>query len=231
MIEITITERLKNRYTAASGGILFIKNIKNSDPGKILEKAKTETEADLVRRFSDIPREELNQNPVLEAYRAYFKKFKKTYHILLQLESVAKKGRSFPAVNPLVDSCFLAELNTFVLSAGHDADLLSSAVQFDLSTDSDDFVQINGTSITLKSDDIIMKSGGKNVCSVIYGQDKSSALSPSTENAFFVSYAPEGVPEKPLIENLDLIEFYVKQFCPASETVLKKIFSFGRDFI
>ena len=230
MIEIQISEQLKKRYSTACGGVLFIKNIRNNDSCRILEKVKEETEADLIRRFSSLSREELNSNPVLKAYRAYFKKFKKTYHILLQLESVAKKGRSFPAVNPLVDSCFLAEMNTFVLSAGHDADLLSSPVLFDLSSDNDEFIQINGNAITLKADDIIMKSGGKNVCSVIYGQDKSTVLSTSTENAFFVSYAPEGVPEKYLDENLDLVESYIRSFSPLSETMLKKVFSFGNDF-
>ena len=224
MTEIIFSEKLKKKYSTASIGILSIKNIANSDPDKFLEKIKKETEADLIRRFSTLPRDEINNDPALKAYRDYFKKFKKTYQILLQLESVAKKGRSFPAVNPLADSCFLAEMNTFVLTAGHDEALLADSVLFDISGDNDGFTRINGEEIILKSDDIIMKSGGKNVCSVIYGQDNSTVLSSSTENAFFVSYAPEGVPVKSVAGNLDLLEFYISRFCPSSETELKDIF-------
>ena len=231
MTEIIFSEKLKKKYSTASIGILSIKNIANSDPDKFLEKIKKETEADLIRRFSTLPRDEINNDPALKAYRDYFKKFKKTYQILLQLESVAKKGRSFPAVNPLTDSCFLAEMNTFVLTAGHDEALLADSVLFDISDDNDGFTRINGEEIILKRDDIIMKSGGKNVCSVIYGQDNSTVLSASTENAFFVSYAPEGVPAKSVAENLDLIEFYISSFCPSSETSLKRIFSLNSGII
>ena len=225
MIEVMFSEELKNKYNNAAVGILLIKDIINRDPDKFLEKIKKETEEDIIRNFSELSRDELNKKPVFAAYRNYFRKFKKTYQLLLQLESVAKKGRSFPAVNPLADSCFLAEMKTFVLTAGHDADLLDNKILFDLSKDNDGFTRINGESIILKPVDIIMKSGGKNICSVIYGQDNSTLLSEATENAFYVSYAPEGVPDDAVMQNLEIIESCVSLFSPGFQTEVKNIYS------
>ncbi len=226
VIDIEFSEELKKQYSNASIGILLLNNITNNDPGDRLGKVKSEVEASLISRYSDMERDEISKNPVLSAYREYYRKFKKTYHLLLQLESVARKGRGFPSVNPLVDSCFVAEMKTLVLTAGHDADLLSGTVVFDISTSRDEFPQINGRSIVLKADDMIMKSGGRNVCSVIYGQDNSTVLSRETVNALYVSYAPEGVDESIVSENLDFIEYCVSLFSPLSETLQKNVYRF-----
>ena len=46
----------------------------------------------------------------IPAYNACYKGFKKTYHVQLQLESVALKGRSIPRVAALMEAMFMAEL-------------------------------------------------------------------------------------------------------------------------
>ncbi len=227
MKEILFSDKLREKYSRASIAVLEMRDIKNRDEGEYLLKVKKETESALIRGYSDIAREDMIKDPVLKAYRDYYRKFKKTYHLLLQLESIAKKGRSFPSVNPLADSCFIAEMSTFILTAGHDADLLSEKIVFDLSGEMDEFTRINGQSIVLKQDDMIMRSGGKNVCSVIYGQDNSTVLSPATENAFYVSYVPEGVPGEAVLRNLDMIESLVNHFSPSAETEIKQVYRLG----
>ena len=54
--------------------------------------------------------------PVLSAYRLYYRRFRNTYHVLLQVESIAKKGKRLPDISPLVDANFIAEVETLVLS-------------------------------------------------------------------------------------------------------------------
>ena len=51
------------------------------------------------------------QNP----YFRYFRKFKKTYPVMMQFESVLLKGREFPRWNAVTAVPFLAELETHVL--------------------------------------------------------------------------------------------------------------------
>ena len=54
--------------------------------------------AALSRRFPDYDRKEVfGENP----YYRFFKKFKKTYPVMLQMESVLFKGRPFPRENPV----------------------------------------------------------------------------------------------------------------------------------
>ncbi len=72
-----------------------------------------------------------------------------------------------------------------------------------------------------------MRSGNENLCSVIYGQDNKTVLSPLTESALYVSYAPEGVSKEAVIQNLELIESLIKLFSPVAATEIKQIYSFN----
>ncbi|MFW5712242.1 MAG: hypothetical protein ACOCZA_09870 [Spirochaetota bacterium] len=68
------------------------------------ENAPTLTKADiepriravynaLSEKFSQLDRRQLKQLEILQPYVQYFKKFKKTYHLFLQLESFIHKNR------------------------------------------------------------------------------------------------------------------------------------------
>ena len=48
-------------------------------------------------------------------YFRFFRKFRKTYPVMQQFESVLFKGRPFPEVNPITEVPFLLELCTFCL--------------------------------------------------------------------------------------------------------------------
>jgi DNA/RNA-binding domain of Phe-tRNA-synthetase-like protein len=225
MIDISFTEELKAIYPEASIGILLIKNIENKDNSNILDKIKTDSKRCLRYKYSSLSRGELVEIRTIKSYRKYYKKFKKTYHLLLQMESISRNGKSYPSVNPLVDSCFISEMNTFILTAGHDADKLESSILFDLSREAESFTQINGKEILLKPDDIIMRDNGKAVCSIIYGQDNISKMTPDTERALFVAYAPEGVKKEDIIKNLEYIRYFISKFSPDSETEIIKVFT------
>jgi len=56
----------------------------------------------------------------IENARDIHTRFNKTYHIQLQLESIVLKGKSLPDVLPAVAANFIAEMETLVLTAGHD---------------------------------------------------------------------------------------------------------------
>jgi len=62
-------------------------------------------------------------------YNRYFKKYKKTYPVLQQLESYLLKGRPFPLDNPINAVTFLTELRTRVLLGTHDIDQMHGRVE------------------------------------------------------------------------------------------------------
>ncbi|OGA49985.1 MAG: hypothetical protein A3G25_00375 [Betaproteobacteria bacterium RIFCSPLOWO2_12_FULL_63_13] len=69
----------------------------------------------------------------MSAYDRYYKRFNKTYHVQLQVESIVLKGKSVPNVSPLVDANFVAEIETLVRTAGHDAAKLQGLISIDVS--------------------------------------------------------------------------------------------------
>ena len=128
MLEITGTEAWKTEHAGGMIGLLEVSHVQYRNKALLLDKRKREIEAALVEQYGDMERQELIALPVMAAYRKYYKRFKKTYHVQLQVESITKKGKQLPNVSPLVDANFMAEVETFVLTAGHDIAKLKGKV-------------------------------------------------------------------------------------------------------
>ena len=152
----------------------------------------------------------------MAAYATYYKRFDKTYHVLLQVESIVSKGKSLPAVSPLVDANFMAEMDTLVLTAGHDVDRLRGAISIDVSRDEDQLTQMSGTSKAIPPGDMIMRDADGICCSILYGQDNRSPISVGTSHVLYVAYAPAGVPAEAVEAHLGAIEAHVRLVSPAA---------------
>lgn len=227
MLQILVTEQWHQTFPQGHIGILLIGNVDNSQPSAALDHQKRAVESTLREKFNGFKRPDFMEVEILKAYRNYYKKFKKTYHVQLQLESVVLKGKSLPNVTPLVDANFTAELETLVLTAGHDADLLESPVTIDASKGGESFIQLTGQAKSLKANDMIMtdKSGVK--CTIIYGQDQKTPISARTRRALYVSYAPQGVLKIDVQNQLRAIEHNIRLFSPGAEVEMMDIFSAG----
>jgi DNA/RNA-binding domain of Phe-tRNA-synthetase-like protein len=90
-------------------------------------------EARLRERCKGFTRQDFLSLPVMSDYERYYKRFNKTYHVQLQVESIVLKGKNLPDVSPLVDANFVAEVETLVLTAGHDAAKLRGSISIDVS--------------------------------------------------------------------------------------------------
>jgi DNA/RNA-binding domain of Phe-tRNA-synthetase-like protein len=150
----------------------------------------------------------------MAAYQKYYKRFTKTYHVLLQLESSVLKGKSLPDVSPLVDANFTAEVDTLVLTAGHDVAKLVAPVVMDVSRKGDQIIRMSGEPKLMEAGDIIMRDATGVVCSIIYGQDNVSPITSATTQVLYVAYAPVGVPAEAVENHLRMIEENVRLFCP-----------------
>jgi DNA/RNA-binding domain of Phe-tRNA-synthetase-like protein len=150
----------------------------------------------------------------MSAYEKYYKRFNKTYHVQLQVESIVLKGKSLPNVSPLVDSNFIAEVETLVLTAGHDVAKLSGSILMDVSREGDHITQMNGETKAIRAGDMIMKDANGICCSIIYGQDNRSPISSETSRVLYVAYAPVGVPAESVDAQLKRIEENIRLFSP-----------------
>ncbi|WP_420642566.1 phenylalanine--tRNA ligase beta subunit-related protein [Candidatus Leptofilum sp.] len=225
MFEIEVNGRFHQTFPEGGVGVLLIGNIDNSKRPTPLDARKREIERRLQEKYAGYSRADFLELKILQAYRSYYKKFNKTYHVQLQLESVVQKGKSLPNVSPLVDANFAAELETLVLTAGHDADLLVPPITLDATQVGDEFVQMSGKKRPLKPNDMMMSDGKGIICTIIYGQDKRTPISPNTKRALYVAYAPEGVPVTAVQQQLKAIHQNILLFAPNAQVELQEIYA------
>ena len=216
MLSISATDEWRTTHPGAVIGLLEFLGVDNSHPSPKLDERKRETEARLRERYRDLVRADFVSLPVMAAYQKYYKRFTKTYHVLLQLESIVLKGKSLPDVSPLVDANFTAEVDTLVLTAGHDVAKLVSPVIMDVSRAGDQITRMNGAPKDMDPGDMVMRDATGVVCSIIYGQDNVSPISSATTHVLYVTYAPAGVPSEMVETQLQKIEENVRVFCPSA---------------
>ncbi|WP_216328669.1 phenylalanine--tRNA ligase beta subunit-related protein [Deinococcus aestuarii] len=228
MLEIEVTDRWHTTFPGAHVGVLLIGGVDNSAPAPALDRRKREVEARLREQFGGLSRAELLELEVLKAYRDYYRKFDQTYHVQLQLESVVHRGKALPTVSPLVDASFVAELETLVLTASHDADRLEAPVTIDATRGGKAFTQMSGKVRSLKPGDMMMGDGRGVVCTILSGQDARTPVSPGTRRALYVTYAPAGVPEATIWRQLDAIRENVLLFAPHAGVELVDVYASPR---
>jgi DNA/RNA-binding domain of Phe-tRNA-synthetase-like protein len=214
MLIITTTDAWKTTHPEAQIGLLEISGVDNSQPAPALDREKLAIEGRLREKYAGFSREDLLELPVIQAYHRYYRKFGYTYHVLLQLESVALKGKSLPNVSPLVDANFAAELDTLILTAGHDVALLETPVLIDVAREGDEITQMGGGRKDVPAGDMLMRDARGIACTILRGQDNRSPISRATTHVLYVSYVPEGVTEAQVWAQLEAMEKYVRLFAP-----------------
>jgi len=214
MLSITETDAWQKTHPGAVIGLLEMSGVDNSRITAGLEERKRETESRLREQYRSFTRKDFLALPVMAAYDHYYNRFDKTYHVLLQLESIVLKGKNLPKVSPLVDANFLAEVETLVLTAGHDVSKLQAPIIMDVSNEGDRMIQMNGTPKDIRAGDMIMKDAGGICCSILYGQDNRSPISAETSHVLYVAYVPAGIPTEVVGSQLQKIEEIIRLFSP-----------------
>ena len=229
MLAISLTEDWRASYADAMIGVLEVTGFENDSACPPLDERKRIVEAGVRQRYAGFSRHDLLALPVMAAYNRYCRRFDKTYHVLLQLESISLKGKSFPSVSPAVDANFMAEVETLVLTAGHDVTRLRGPILMDVSREGDRIVQMNGGLKELRPGDMIMRDAEGVSCSVIYGQDDRSPISPQSSHLVYVAYGPSGVPAEQVELQLRTIEENLSLCSPAAVVEQRRLLSAGGD--
>jgi DNA/RNA-binding domain of Phe-tRNA-synthetase-like protein len=216
MIKVSGTPRWSAAHPEAVIGLLEINGVDNTHTSPELNRRKRQVEARLRKDFTGFTRKDYLALPVMAAYDRYYNRFDKTYHVLLQVESIVLRGKSLPDVSPLVEANFSAEVETLVLTAGHDVEKLEEPVTIDVSVPGDKITQMNGETKPIRAGDMVMRDARGLACSILYGQDSRSPITRDTRHVLFVSYVPPGVPLDAIEAHLSLVEENVRLFSPAA---------------
>jgi DNA/RNA-binding domain of Phe-tRNA-synthetase-like protein len=213
-----VTQAWYTTFPNAYAGTLLMQQVRNPPSEAALDRQLEPLAADLRRRFEGYDRARLAELPTIAAYQRHYRAFGQTYHVLRQVESVVLKGK--PLASPggvLVSAMFAAEIESHVLTAGHDADAVVEPLVVDCSQPGDQFVGIGGRDIAPRPGDMLMRDGVGIISAVLYGPDERTRLQPSTTRALFVAYAPAGVGRDVLQAHLERIAALVNVGIPAAE--------------
>jgi DNA/RNA-binding domain of Phe-tRNA-synthetase-like protein len=201
-----ITGSWKTVYPDAHAGILAMCDVDNPAACPEMERRKQDVEDQLRAKFIGQDRQALDTIPAILAYNAYYKQFKKTYHVQAQLESIVFKGRTIPSVNALVTAMFMAEVKNLLLTAGHDLDSVQLPVTLGVASGDERYTLLRGQEQVLKAGDMLMADRGGVISSIVYGPDQRTQIRTQTRNVLFTVYAPAGI-------SIEAVQAHLQDIC------------------
>jgi DNA/RNA-binding domain of Phe-tRNA-synthetase-like protein len=219
-----VSKAWKTTYPGAAVGVLAMRNVVNPEGHAELDKRKEELAAQLRARFSDYDRAALKALPTIQAYNDYYKPYKKTYHVQLQLESVVFKGKPIPRVTALVEAMFVAELKNLLLTAGHDLEAVQMPIGIDVAEGGERYIRLNGQEQELKPGDMMIADAEGVISCVLYGPDRRTRITPETRQVLFTVYTPPGVGEQAVYDHLQDIQANVLLVAPEADVELLEVY-------
>ncbi len=219
-----VSDDWKRAYPGAHAGILAMRNVMNPSRHPELNRQKEELETDLRTLFKEP--DSLKSLGPIKAYQAYFKRFKKTYHVFQQLESVIFKGKPIPQVAALVEAMFMEELRNTLLTAGHDLDAIQIPLKLDTAKGNEKYIRMNGQEQVLKSGDMMIADSVAVISSVIYGPDRRTMITADTKRVLFTVYAVPGIGTQAVRQHLEGIEANIRLVSPDADVEILEVYRY-----
>lgn len=220
---LTIDPHVSLRYPGTRMVVLAMRRVDAKTPPDAA--AVSQAMEEIRRRFGHLDRAAIKALHPVKAYADYYKKFGYSYHVLAQLMSVLSGQRTVSAASGLLSAMFLTELESMILTAGHDLDALQTPLRLCLSSGDEAFLSISGKEVTTVPSDLMVKSGSDVISSILRGPDFATRITAATTGAMFTLYAPPGV-EKGTVESaLHSLERRIRLYSPNSETLDLNVYS------
>ena len=213
---LEVAPRWREAHPGATVGLIAMRGVRNPASNDSLNDLAAALESDVRSRLGSADRETIRAMPPLPAYAAYYKRWGQRYHVAMQLESVAQKGKALPRVAALVEAMFIAELKNLLLTAGHDLDALEFPLRLTIGS-GESYIAPNGQETSVKPGDMfIADARGRILSAIITGPSAVARIGPETTAALFYAYAPPGVDLALVDAHLDQIERNVRFISPAT---------------
>jgi DNA/RNA-binding domain of Phe-tRNA-synthetase-like protein len=207
-------ETWHNAEAGTIAGALAMRDVANPRHHAAIDKLATDLEAELRARYAGQDRAAIQATSPLPAYATYYRRFGQRYHVGMQLESVALKGKPLPRVAALVEAMFIAELRHGILTAGHDLDAITTPIRLGVGTGAESFVAPNGDTAMVKAGDVFTATADGVLSAIITGPSALARIAAATTAVLFVAYAPPGVPRDLVESHLDEIGANVREISP-----------------
>jgi hypothetical protein len=229
MTKLEIAEGAREAYARWRIGLLEMGELGARSRSPALEGLVRRVEESLEERLGGKSRKELAATRPLDLYSGHFGRRGRAYPVLLQAEAIASRGRRLEMPDPLVLAMFAAELESLLLTAGHDLDALKAPLVLALADGASAMPTLGGSEKTPPEGDLIMRDAEGLVASVLLGPDSRTRMAPSTSRALFVVYSPPGIGAEELEAGLDRIEEAVALACPGARASGRRALVLGAE--
>ena len=204
-------------------GAIALLKVQNPTREATLELRAEQLRVELLQRFSGFDRAQLARQPGVSPYVAYYKRFGKTYHLLLQLESVLLKDKAIAAPNALVLAMLMAEMKNMLLTAGHDLATVEGDPVVDVTDGTETYACLGGRIEAIKKGDMLIRDDRGILSSILYGPDQRTRIGPDTECVVYQVYGPSGIWREAMEGHLADLEANVRLFSPNAELCARQI--------
>jgi len=222
-LTLRATDRWSQAHPGAMVGAIALQGVENPTREATLEVRAEQLRAELLQRLSGFDRAQLASQPGVKAYVAYYKRFGKTYHLLLQLESILLKDKAIAAPNALVLAMLMAEMKNMLLTAGHDLTAVQGNPVVDVADGTETYPSLGGRAEVLKKGDMLIRDDLGILSSILYGPDQRTRIGPKTEDVVYLVYGPPGVSLEAVEGHLADLEANVGLFSPNAELCARQI--------
>lgn len=217
------TAAVNELYPETKFGYLVVNGLQGNGDRSVMDAIIIDEIRQMKLAYPEYERKEVLATEPLCHYTDYYKKFKKTYHVLGQLESILMKGKSIPPVGSAVEAMFLAEVKHLLLTAGHDLDVLEGQLMIDVASEPLTFQGISKKEQTVLPNDMFVSDQAGIVTNIIKGPDFRTRITKDTQNALYFIYGVPGVTEEQILAELQDIAEYLSQVIPTSKVQEMKV--------
>src|SRR3989337_1806271 len=127
-MEIELTPAFREAFPEGIFGALIARDCPNRARALAIGPAQRIVETRLRERFPD---DTIDSDPVALAYAVYFRRYGARYPVVPQARTIIV-GRAIDSPSALVEVMFTAEVDSLVLTSGHDLDALAWALRVDV---------------------------------------------------------------------------------------------------
>lgn len=188
-MDIALTPAFRQTFPDGVFGVLLARNCPNRARATAIAGEQRVVERRLRERFSAGG---IDNHPVAGAYAAYFRRHGARYPVTHQARTIIS-GRPIESTSALVEVMFTAEVDSLVLTSGHDLEALAEPLRVDVARGGETYTRLSGKVQTLQPGDMVVRDAEGIIACVLYGPDFRTRLRPQTRAALFGAWGPSGL--------------------------------------
>jgi DNA/RNA-binding domain of Phe-tRNA-synthetase-like protein len=198
-MDITLAPEFTTAFPDGVFGALVARGCVNRSRPLTLDVSRRAVEERLRARFASLP---VEHDGVARHYVEYFRRWGQRYPVAHQAKTVLA-GQPIQSPSALVEAMFIAEIDTLVLTSGHDLERLEGMLRVGVAGGDERYTKINGKEQALKAGDMTVWDARGAIACVLYGPDQRTRMGEATRAALFGAWCPVGLTRDIVAAHLD----------------------------